>query len=203
MRGESMVKKLLTLFIVLLAITTPVAGLAVKVPEITGLVGEVATVPVEIEDAKNVGGIDIAILYDPAILKVKSVEKGVVIKGLLSSNTDREGIIVIGIVDANGMNGDGSIAEITFEVLKDGDTPIVVQAKAYEVDTHVDLQVETQNGKFIVVEKQKEDKTGFEGQKEEKTTVVEKQKEEKTPGFEASIVLLVIALVLLKRGSGE
>ncbi len=125
------------------------AALTITIPDTNGEVGKKAEVSVMIEDASNVGSIDLTILYDPSILEISKVEKGNLVKGMFSSNTENDGIIVIELADSNGINGDGEIAKLTFNVLGNGSTPITIQnAKAYDVESHGDIEVTVENGNF-------------------------------------------------------
>ena len=169
------------LFLFTLSIQTA-SALTITVSDATGYVGEEAEVPVNIEDATDVGSIDITILYDPAVLNISKVEKGSLVKGMFSSNTENEGIIVIGIADSSGINGDGRIAKLTFNVIGNGSTPITIQnAKAYDVSTHADIEVSVENGNF---------------QANYKTTAGGKG----TPGFELqTIIIILISSILILR----
>lgn len=173
-------KKILALVFLLFFITNPALGLKVKVQDASGSVGESIRVPILVEDAKNLGSMDVVITYDLAILKVKSVGKGELNKGLISSNTkevEGKGIISIAIADSRGINGSGEIAVITFEGLKEGSSEIVIQGvRAHDVETHLDIGADVQDGKLTVTGK-------------------------KTPGFEiflAAVSLIVLAFVSRK-----
>ena len=176
--------RLLLLFALLISsIAVAGAEVVVKVGDGSGAVGETATLSVEMIGAENVGSMDLVLTYDPEVLKVVKVDKGAMVKGLFSSNTDEAGIIGIGLVDSQGMSGDGEVARITFEVLKEGQCEVrIVDAKAYDVETHVDLSVKTENGVF------KAEAGGT--------------KAKSTPGFEFWIAAIAVAggLMLRRRG---
>jgi len=168
--------KIIPLLLFILSIQT-VSALTISISDSSGSVGKEAEVSVMIEDATNVGSIDLTILYDPSILEISKVEKGTLVKGILSSNTENEGIIVIGIADSNGINGDGEIAKLTFNVLANGTTPITIQnAKAYDVDSHADIEVTVENGNF-------EAKTAVQGGGD-------------TPGFEIQTFIIILVGIL-------
>ncbi len=148
--------------LILLSTLSVASALTVKVSDASGAVGDAVDVPVIVENAQNLGSMDIVITFDPQILKVKSVGKGELNKGLLTSNTG-EGVVAISLADSKGINGNGNIAVITFEVLKAGTSDLVIQSvKAYDVNTHTDIQVETQNGKFTAKEGGGKSTPGFE-----------------------------------------
>lgn len=170
--------KILLLFFFILISTATASALEVKVEDGSGAVGGNAVLSVTLRDAQNLGSMDLVLSYDPEILKVVNVEKGSLVKGLFSSNTEQAGVIAIGIVDSKGINGDGEIARITFEVLKKGESPIeFVDVKAYDVETHVDLKVTSENGIFRA---------------EEGTA----KEQKKSPGFEIGFAVLALMIIL-------
>jgi hypothetical protein len=64
---------------------------------------------------QDVSGLDIALSYDPAVLRSPRVDQGGLISGaLMMSNTDDPGIIRIAAVRQGPVNGSGTIARITF-----------------------------------------------------------------------------------------
>ncbi len=164
------------------------AALTITIPDTSGEIGKETRVSVIVEDAVNVGSIDLTILYDPSILEVLKVEKGDLVKGMLSSNTDNEGIITIGIADSNGINGDGEIARITFNVLSNGSTSVTIQnAKAYDVDSHADIEVTVEHGNFQAAAASTSQEGGG-----------------GTPGFEIFILMFSIIIIFIyKRHRGS
>ncbi len=154
--------RLVLAFMIFLSTLSVASALTVKVSDATGAVGEAVDVPIVVENAQNLGSMDIVVAFDPEILKVKSVGKGELNKGLLTSNTG-EGVVAISLADSKGINGNGAVAVITFEVLKAGTSDLAIQTvKAYDVNTHVDIKVETQNGKFTAKEGGGKSTPGFE-----------------------------------------
>ena len=111
--------RLVLAFMIFLSTLSVASALTVKVSDATGAVGEAVDVPIVVENAQNLGSMDIVVAFDPEILKVKSVGKGELNKGLLTSNTG-EGVVAISLADSKGINGNGAVAVITFEVLKAG-----------------------------------------------------------------------------------
>ncbi|MBO8182394.1 MAG: hypothetical protein H0Z28_06330 [Archaeoglobus sp.] len=167
---------------------TTASALTVKIQGGSGAVGSEASLAINVKDAKNLGSMDLVIIYDPEILKVKKVEKGSLVKGLFSSNTEKAGVIAIGIVDSKGINGDGEIAKITFEVLKAGESAIeVANVKAYDVESHVDIQVTAENGVFKAEKAEEKAETT--------STPTPAPEEKKSPGFEIAIAVVALALV--------
>ncbi len=177
-------RKTMLVFLMLvssLVLMTSAQALTLRIPDTTGYVGKTVTIPVEIENASNVGSVELVVLYNDSILSVKKVEKGSLLKGLITSNTSEPGIIAINLVDSNGINGDGEIIKITFDILAEGNTPLIIQnAKAYDVNTYTDLPVDTTNGLLTI-------STGAPSSQ--------------TPGFEVitflSALIILIAILLI------
>jgi len=176
-------RKILFVLFFVLAFTGVSSALTLKISDVQGS-GDIE-IPVLIENAQNVGSMDIVVTYDPEVIKVKSVSKGDLVKGLMSVNTDNEGIIAIGIADSKGISGSGTLATIVFESVKEGESELVInKATAYDVETHVDIAVEKKNGKVTVL-----------SQKSEKS----EESAKGTPGFEIIYLIAAISLVSLLR----
>lgn len=58
--------------------------------------------------------------YDPDVLRAVAVEAGKLGKNaLIESNTVRDGEVIIALADSSGINGDGAVASVAFEVIGD------------------------------------------------------------------------------------
>ncbi|WP_456369404.1 cohesin domain-containing protein [Geoglobus sp.] len=159
-----MIVRFLVLSLLVIATIGTASALTVKLPNATGSIGSSVEVAVEVEDARDLGSMDVVIAYDPSVVEVKSVGKGELNKGLLSSNTGN-GMLAISLADSRGISGNGAVAIIVFDTLKEGESALKIQSvKAYDVNTHVDLRVEKQDGKLVVsgVEEEKKNAPGFE-----------------------------------------
>src|SRR6056297_2748058 len=94
-------KKNLVLSLVMFAMIgiTITAGIAlaeqvqVAISDASGNYESIVDIPITITSADDVGSLDMVITYDPALLQVDSVSKGELNKGILSSNTNTEGIL--------------------------------------------------------------------------------------------------------------
>ena len=109
-------------------------------------------VAVNLQNASNVGSLQIGISYDASVLQVMQVEaEELGENALIESNTDNPGVIVIGIVDSSGINGSGSVVSISFTVLeKDGSSYLTIEnATAHDVNTLVDLPTTLTQGNFL------------------------------------------------------
>ena len=75
-------------------------------------------VPIGVTGARNLGTLHVELVYDASLLEVVGFAPGDLTRNALSeSNFDNPGRIIIGIVDTDGIDGDGSVGLITFKVL--------------------------------------------------------------------------------------
>ena len=110
-----------------------------------------AKVPINLENASNIGSLQVELSYDASVLQATQVEAEELGKNaLIESNMDNAGIIIIGIVDSSGINGSGSIVSISFDVLeKDAASSVTIKnAAAHDVNTLVDLPTSLTQGSF-------------------------------------------------------
>ena len=153
------------LFFFTLSLTTIATAeqLEIQIPESSGSQGETVQIPIHVKNAENIGSMDLTVTYDPTILKVKDVDKGDLNKGMISSDSTTSGILSIAIADQSGINGDGEIAKISFEVInKTGDTPIRIETlEVYDVDAN-EISANSEDGSFTVTEKKAGETPGFE-----------------------------------------
>jgi len=78
--------------------------------------GGTLVVPITVKEADGVGGIQFDVVYDPGVLKPISAKLGKQAKGSsFEHNLDRNGRVAIAIVNMSGIEGDGPVAEVTFE----------------------------------------------------------------------------------------
>jgi len=164
--------------LLILILTASTSALTLKVSDISGRVGEDISVPIKVENATNLGSLDIVVSYNTDILKFKSVGKGGLNKGLISSNVnEQDGIIAIAIADSRGITGSGEVAVMTFTPLKQGSSDIAfLGAKAYDVNTHLEISTELQHGKVTIG-----------------------TKSAAAPGFESIFAIIALLIIALRR----
>lgn len=77
---------------------------------------------------QNLGALDFSIAYDPEIVKGIDVEKldGIANDSLIIVNDESEKMMRIGLINANGIKGNGNILEMTFNLssVEDKEIPI-------------------------------------------------------------------------------
>ena len=134
---------LLLLINIITALAVTLAGCGAPTKEIE--------VPIDVQNASDVGSLQMEISYDANVLKATNIEVEELGKNaLIESNLDNPGIIIIGIVDSSGINGGGSIVSVSFEVLeKNAASSIIIKnVTAHDVDTLVDLPTSLTQGNF-------------------------------------------------------
>ena len=131
------------------------AGLTVSVSDTTGAPGDTAEVPINLEGASDVGSMDIVLKYDAEVLRAVAVEAGKLGKNaFIEANTAREGEVIIALADSSGINGDGTVATISFEVTGDvGSTsPLTLEEVSVNNVELVEVITTTESGTFSVTE---------------------------------------------------
>lgn len=80
--------------------------------------GAFVKVPVEVVEAFRIGSMDVALAYDPSVLRATWVGKGdLTANALLQGNVKPPGRVFIAMADPGGIAGNGTIAIVEFEVL--------------------------------------------------------------------------------------
>ena len=129
----------------------------ITIPDTEKESGKTIKIPITIENADNIGGMNITISYENTVLTAQSVEKGTLTtNALLEYDLDTEGEIKIIWVSTEGIDGDGSLAVISFDVIGNTDDTSninVTSIEAADVDTLIDIIIPVQNGIFTVTKK--------------------------------------------------
>jgi hypothetical protein len=75
-------------------------------------------VPIVAMSADDVGTMHIELTYDPSILRAVGVTDGTITEdATIECNLEIPGRVIIGMVDSEGINGQGSLASIAFQVV--------------------------------------------------------------------------------------
>ena len=107
--------------------------------------------PIQVEGASNVGSVAIELTYDSSVLEVTTIEAGeLASNAMFEYNALIAGRVLIGIVDSSGIDGDGAVAKVSFNVIDDeGTSAITLQnIEAADADTLVDILTETSEGSY-------------------------------------------------------
>ena len=108
-------------------------------------------VPISVQGASKVGSISIELTYDSTVLEVTDVKSGeLASNAMMEYNIDNPGVVIIGIVDSSGINGDGAVAEIEFNVVdSEGTSPLTLgTVETHDAESLIDIINETSNGSY-------------------------------------------------------
>ena len=93
------------------------AGTVLKVSSASGEVGDTVIIEINIENNPGIAGTVLLVIFDSDVLEVISAEAGTVTSnGLFFANTENPGKITMSWLLLNGVDGDGSLLEITFKI---------------------------------------------------------------------------------------
>lgn len=141
------------LLALLLSGTVAAAPMGVAINDSTAAPGSTVEVPIAVSGAQGLGGIDLLVSYDPAVLNATSVEKGPLLKGMLSANTDTPGYVSLSAIDPDGINGEGPLVMVRFRVIgaNGASSPLsITRVTAYDVGTYLDQPAAPRDGTFTV-----------------------------------------------------
>ena len=123
-------------------------------PKPTAVLAKEVKIPVLLEGAANIGSLEFVLSYEPTVLEVTGVEKGSMANdALLDSSIRTPGLVWAGLIDANGISGDGPAAIITFAVVGEAESStalILDSVIAYDASTLLDILTSASRGHFIV-----------------------------------------------------
>lgn len=138
--------------LLLLLLAIPV----VQVGDASGVKGAFVKVPIDVAGASRIGSMDIALAYDPSVLRATWVGKGdLTANALLQGNAKPLGKVLIGMADPGGITGNGSVATVEFEVLGEAGARSALALTGLEANGVDAMAVPLANrtGTFTVAEK--------------------------------------------------
>ncbi len=105
-------------------------------------------IPIQVNNATNLGALHIELVYDSSVLEATDVKLGDLgDNAQVNSDLRTPGRAVIGIIDAMGMNGSGVIVEVHFDEIISGETSMKLEnVMATDAETLYDLVVNTVPG---------------------------------------------------------
>ncbi|PXF62185.1 MAG: hypothetical protein C4B59_00825 [Candidatus Methanogaster sp.] len=120
--GDSMVTSLDALLI----LQTTYRGCRIVVGEYTVDVAETISVPIRVEGGVDIGSLNLNITFDPTLLSAKSAQNGAFDCPVINLEDSESGVVtVVAYQAANpGLTGNFNVAEITFEALEVGESPL-------------------------------------------------------------------------------
>ena len=100
------------------------------------------------------GSLEFVLVFDPAVLQVSKAEgASVASNALIESSSGSSGRVWVGLIDVGGMNGDGPVAVITFDIVGDRESTSALtlqNVSAYDATTLLDIVTEVSAGSFVV-----------------------------------------------------
>ncbi len=110
------------------------------------------SVPINLVGADNLGSLEFVLAYEPDVLEVIDVQPGPLAEqALLEFSTATPGILWAGMIDSDGISGDGPAAIVTFRVIEGGGSSSrlgLQNVVAYDATSLLDIIVEASAGSF-------------------------------------------------------
>ena len=106
--------------------------------------------PIAVQGAFNLGSLLVEVSYEAEALEFQSVRAAALGRNaLLESNQENPGSVRIGLLDPNGINGDGEIITLVFLAIQDGgSSPYTLELlEASDTDLR-DLVVQVNSSQF-------------------------------------------------------
>jgi hypothetical protein len=110
-----------------------------------------STIPINLTNASDVGGLHIELVYDPAIIEVTAVKVGKLAQGAsVDSNISAPGRTIIGIINSDGIAGTGVIANVSFKAkAKTGTGALTLEnVKAYSAEKLQEIVATVSAGQY-------------------------------------------------------
>jgi|WetSurMetagenome_2_1015567.scaffolds.fasta_scaffold80977_2 hypothetical protein len=111
--------------------------------------------PVNLKEARGIGSLHMEIVYDPAVLSATNVEGGdLAANSMIEFNAKTPGRLKVGVVDASGINGDGTLLTVSFKAIDTKKTSQISleNLECYNSKTLFDIVVSTAPGKLSAVD---------------------------------------------------
>ena len=111
-------------------------------------------VPIHLTGAENIGSLEFVLTYDPSVLEVSGVEAGGLAQSaLFDFGTRSPGRLWAGLIDSEGINGDGPIAVVSFKVVGPGASTSLLALEnitTYNASSLLDILTNATSGSFTV-----------------------------------------------------
>ncbi len=111
-------------------------------------------VPIHLTGAENIGSLEFVLTYDPSVLEVSGVEAGGLAQSaLFDFGTRSPGRLWSGLIDSEGINGDGPIAVVSFKVVGPGASTSLLALEnitTYDASSLLDILTNATSGSFTV-----------------------------------------------------
>ena len=133
--------------------STPLDDVLVYVRDYSKTSGSTVSIPVFIENAHNIGNMDFSITYDRSVLNAVGYEKGSLTEGSMVEANILDDEVFVAFTDSDGLNGDGTLIYIKYDVVGDGGERCEVVPKvstANMAETFDPITVIDSAGMFVV-----------------------------------------------------
>ena len=111
-------------------------------------------VPIYLTGAENIGSLEFVLAYDPSVLEVSGVEAGDLAQGALFDFGPRSpGRLWAGLIDSDGINGNGPAAVVSFKVIGPSvsTSPLALEnVTTYDASSLLDILTTATSGSFMV-----------------------------------------------------
>ncbi len=111
-------------------------------------------VPIHLTGANNVGSLEFVLVYDPEVLQVSSVAPDVLANAaVIGSNALVPGRVWVGIADARGIDGSGSVATVTFDIVgrQQGRSALTLkEVVAHDATSLLDILSDATAGEYTI-----------------------------------------------------
>ena len=111
--------------------------------EYTPTLPKILHVPINLQGASQVGSLEFILTYEPSLLTVESVTPGDLAgDALIESRVSTPGEVWIGLIDAEGVSGDGAVAFVSFRTMEgetSDSTLMLEEVSSYNASTLIDL----------------------------------------------------------------
>lgn len=131
------------------------SSVTISLGSIQAATGGTAEVPLQVTGASNIGAIQMVLVYDAAVLTPETVTQGSLAgnNALMDSNSQTPGRIGIGLVTLDGIQGDGTLATVSFKVIGaagQSSQLSLEKVEAWEKSSYAPVLVNTEPGQLTI-----------------------------------------------------
>jgi cohesin domain-containing protein len=131
------------------------APLTLELASATAGSGEEIDLPITAKGAAGLGPMQMALVYDPAVLQPVTVERGPILSGntLLEFFADPSGRLAIAWATQDAITSDGILVKVRFKVIgNEGQKSSLIldSVRAWDAKSHLDALVTPKAGEFAV-----------------------------------------------------
>lgn len=141
------------LLIFISPVSAAAEGATIVVNDASAQYGDTIQIPIDIRNAKDIGSLDVSLRYDTDVLALREAETGNLTQNSVIQWNIKGDKGLIGIIHGEGINGNGSLAILTFNVLgSPGSTSVLdLDVSAYNVSAFSVVELTTKNGLVTVM----------------------------------------------------